>query len=106
LIDARAIQEDTSQPSRALIEGWWNSLSADQRQHLALYMDIGSHNQNYRSLIMDGEVMVVVSGVSALVAYIDFARVMGLSTWVTSVDELEKLLPKPTGIGRWMRNAI
>jgi len=55
---------------------------------------------------MDGEVMVVVSGVSALVAYIDFARVMGLSTWVTSVDDLEKLLPKPTGIGRWMRNAI
>ena len=105
-VDARAIQDAARQESRVLIEKWWNSLSEDQRQHMALYMNIGSHNQNYRSLIMDGEVTAVVSGVSALVAYIDFARVMGLSTWVTTVEELEKLLPKPTGIGRWMRNAI
>jgi hypothetical protein len=106
VIDARAITAAGHEESRVLIEKWWNSLSLNQRQHLAAYMDIGSHNQNYRSLIMDGEVMVIVSGVSALMAYIDFARIMGLSTWVTKVEEVEKLLPKPTGIGRWMRNAI
>ena len=69
-------------------------------------MTVGSHNQNYRSMIMDGEDIVVVSGLSSLVAYLDFARVLGLSTWVTDVPTLEQLIPKPTGIGRWMRNAI
>jgi hypothetical protein len=106
VVDVRTVTAAARGAAHELVDQWWNGLSPDQREHMALYMDAGSHNQNYRSLIMDGEVMAVVSGASALTAYIDFVRVMGLSTWVTSVDELEKLLPKPTGIGRWIRNAI
>jgi phosphatidylserine/phosphatidylglycerophosphate/cardiolipin synthase-like enzyme len=105
-IDTKALRAAVSAPADSLVGNWWQSLSASDREHLALYMTVGSHNQNYRSMIMDGEDIFVVSGLSSLVAYLDFARVLGLSTWVTDVPTLEKLLPKPTGIGRWMRNAI
>ncbi len=105
-VDARGIREAIREPATALIENWWQGLTNEEREHAALYMTIGSHNQNYRSVIMDGEVLVAVSGYRALWAYVDFVRTFGLSTWVTDQDQLEQLLPKPTGIGRWMRNAI
>ena len=105
-IDTKALRASVRAPADSLVGNWWQGLSAADREHLALYMTVGSHNQNYRSMIMDGEDIVVVSGLSSLVAYLDFARVLGLSTWVTDVPTLEQLIPKPTGIGRWMRNAI
>ncbi|HWN83099.1 MAG TPA: hypothetical protein VNM87_13455, partial [Candidatus Udaeobacter sp.] len=105
-IDPLAARKAASAPADSLVGRWWQSLSANEREHLVLYMTVGSHNQNYRSMIMDGEDLFVVAGFSSLVAYLDFARVMGLSTWVTDVKTLDQLLPKPTGIGRWMRNAI
>jgi hypothetical protein len=75
-----------------------------------LYLTVGSQNMNYRSMIMDGEVSCVVAGPSALIAYIDCLRILGLCTWVETPAELEALLPKPEGfwggLGRWIKYAL
>jgi hypothetical protein len=54
---------------------------------------VGSHNQYYRSKIQDGEVTYVVSHLDAMIGYIDFVGLMGRTTWVESIEEMEELMP-------------
>jgi hypothetical protein len=75
-----------------------------------LYLAVGSHNQNSRSLALDGEVAVVGSKWKGLAGLPDFITIAGLCTWVESVEELEELFPGYDGlsrrISRWMRIVV
>jgi hypothetical protein len=80
-----------------------------ERNHV-LYLAVGSHNQNSRSLALDGEVAVVAAGWKALAGLPDFLTIAGLCTWVESVEELEELFPGYDGlqrrISRWIRVVV
>ena len=70
----------------------------------------GSHNQDYRSTMMDGEVMYLGSGLAALATFGDMLLTMSSLTEVTSIEQLEGLLPPYEGfarqLGRWIQNAL
>jgi hypothetical protein len=74
------------------------------------YLLAGSHNQDYRSMIMDGEVELLISGFGAVVGLEDFLLLPGLSDWVTTEEELQALLPRPSNfrrrIARIIRSAL
>jgi phosphatidylserine/phosphatidylglycerophosphate/cardiolipin synthase-like enzyme len=62
-------------------------------ERAAWYLVVGSHNQNYRSMALDGEVLMAVSGPRALAGLADFYLILGLSTWLDTPEELEEYLP-------------
>ncbi|MEJ2540687.1 MAG: hypothetical protein P8188_12075 [Gemmatimonadota bacterium] len=86
-----------------------NAPEAQTREYL-MYLAVGSHNQNSRSLALDGEVAVVAAGWKALAGLPDFITITGLCTWVESVEQLEELFPSYDGlvrrISRWMRIVV
>ena len=109
-VDAKMLRGKLSEHSRPFLQSWWDSLSSDEREKVMLYWILGSHNQDYRSKIQDGEVLVLVSGINAMISYLDFFSLMSLTTWVESVEEVEELLPRFGGfwykIARYMKNAL
>jgi phosphatidylserine/phosphatidylglycerophosphate/cardiolipin synthase-like enzyme len=70
------------------------------------YLAVGSFNQNYRSMLMDGEVLFLVSGPDASMAFLDFVGMVYVVTWVDTVEELEEVLPSTEGIKRWISRYI
>jgi hypothetical protein len=61
---------------------------------------------DYRSMVMDGEVMVTVTGWQALAGVLDFTLLNGLCEWVDDLDRLDELLPPPSGMTRKVANLM
>ena len=93
-----------------LEEKWMSSIPEIEREKVILYLAVGSHNQDLRSQILDGEVLFLVSEFDSLLGFMDFFALMGLTTWVENVSWLELMLPRYEGfwfrIGQWFRAAI
>jgi len=100
--DVKDLREILSEDAAALIASWGQELTPQERGEAILYLTVGSHNQDYRSMIMDGEVLLVVGRTWAMIAYLDFVSVMAQTTWVNDVQQLEKLLPRHSGFWRWL----
>jgi hypothetical protein len=87
-----------------------DGLPNGERERIALFFILGSHNQNNRSMVLDGEVALVVASWSALFGFTDFLIIVGLSEWVEDVESLERLLPRYTGLKRqishWLRIVV
>ena len=62
------------------------------------YLMVGSYNQNYRSMLMDGEVMLTVEGGAVIHGLIDYLGLLGATTWVDDLEELEDYLPAYGGL--------
>ncbi|HEX5819697.1 MAG TPA: hypothetical protein VFY20_12495 [Gemmatimonadales bacterium] len=62
------------------------------------YFTIGSANMDYRSMVMDGEVMLTVTRWNALSGMIDFLILDGLCEWVETQEALDGLLPPVGGM--------
>ena len=77
-------------------------LPPEQRDELVYYFTVGSTNMDYRSMVMDGEVQIFISGWQGLIGFLDFMLLPGLSTWVETTEELDALLPPPSGMTRKM----
>jgi len=86
------------------------SLSASERRHLVLYLQVGSPNQDNRSMVMDGEAAVLVSGLTGFDAVPDYVLLAGLVRWVGDEAALDRGLPPPGGfktkLARWVRMAL
>ncbi|HEX5818393.1 MAG TPA: hypothetical protein VFY20_05935, partial [Gemmatimonadales bacterium] len=93
MVPAAALTE----ASAALVDAFRRSLSEEQRRTLIYYMMVGSANQDYRSMFMDGEATVLLSGWSGVVSLIDFALLMNLSVWIDDLEMLDALMPPPSG---------
>jgi hypothetical protein len=77
---------------------------ARERARDLFYLTNGSHNQNDRSLLLDGEILCLVAGPESLAPLIDFVAIAALSTWVETPEELDRLIPRlPRGTVRMAR---
>jgi hypothetical protein len=87
----------------------WVSPPFDDGHAIAL-STLGSHNQDRRSMLLDGEVLTVVAGESCLPSLIDFAFLMGAATWPESAEELTRYFPEPSSllrkISHWLHDFI
>ena len=106
-IDVRAAAAGLTEASEAMMASFQASLTDEQRRQLVYYLLVGSANQDYRSMFMDGEASVLLSGWSGVVSLIDFALLMNLSVWIDDLEMLDALMPPPSGFqrgaARWLR---
>jgi hypothetical protein len=75
-------------------------LSPEEQRRVTMFLTVGSHNQNTRSLVLDGEVALVTAGWKSLSGLMDFITIAGLCDWIESVEELEELFPGYDGMAR------
>jgi hypothetical protein len=106
LTDRQVMKAMTNVENEAveLYEEWSSNLSADSSP--IAYLTVGSHNQDIRGKVMDGESLFAVSGSAAMVAYLDFVALMVETNWISSIEELSRLIPPHTGFGRWVGRHI
>jgi hypothetical protein len=98
---------DTLLPlTHPVIDDYMSGLTPAERDRVALFFTIGSHNQNTRSLALDGEVAFVVAGWSSLFGLPDFFVIAGMSNWIDDLDELEELFPRYEGMQRRISRMI
>jgi hypothetical protein len=69
---------------------------AHGRSGAEAYAVVGSQNQDYRGMFMDGEVGVLFAGFQSLVPLLDLAFVEGTATWLENQTMLDRLIP-PVG---------
>jgi len=71
---------------------------------------LGSHNQDRRSMMLDGEVLTAVAGEDCLPAMIDFAFLMETATWPEKIEDLDACFPETSSLlrrlSRWLRDFI
>jgi hypothetical protein len=60
------------------------------------YAIVGSQNQDYRGMFMDGEIGLVFGGAQAIVPLLDLVFMEGITTWVADQATLDRLIP-PVG---------
>lgn len=72
------------------------------QQGAVLYALVGSMNKDARSMMLDGETLLAVSGRWALVHYLDFALLAGRTTWLHDRAQLDELLPPYSAFNRWL----
>lgn len=91
----------------AVVADWLAGLAPAVRERVVFYTIMGSQNQNYRSMVIDGEVAFVVSGWPSVIPYLDFISLVGQSRWPTGPDELAPLLPPQSArawrLARWAK---
>jgi hypothetical protein len=79
-------------------------------KHWVFFLQVGSANQNYRTMTMDGEAAVLVSGWTSLYAVPDFVLLTGLTKWPDDQAALDRLLPEPDPtkllVAWWIRMAL
>ncbi|HEX9166910.1 MAG TPA: hypothetical protein VF862_13435, partial [Gemmatimonadales bacterium] len=61
---------------------------------------VGSQNQDYRGMFMDGEVGVAFTGAQTLVPLMDLLFMEGNTTWLEDQATLDRLLPRPGELTR------
>jgi hypothetical protein len=98
--DVRDFPEKLAENWSKLIVALLEDLTPAQREDLVYFFTVGSTNMDYRSMVMDGEVMVVTGGWQSLYGFLDFLLLPGLCEWVETTDQLDELLPPPSGMTR------
>jgi hypothetical protein len=106
LPDVRNAPAELGQAWLELAEGMLEGMSAEDRERLIYYFTVGSVNLDYRSMVLNAEVKILVSRWQALHGFMDFLLLPGLCTWVDSVEGLDELLPAPSGTRRTISNFI
>ncbi len=108
ILDVDELPSDpTLRLSELPVRRWFDALDPATRERVMFYTTIGSHNHNFRSMVPDGEVAMIVSGWPALIPILDLISMIGSSEWPTTVAELDALHPGvgwlKTKLGHWAR---
>ena len=81
-----------------------------ERSAVIAFLSVGSHNMDYRGLMMDGEVLYVTAGRGVLPGMLDLVFLLGISDWVNDAHQLDTLLPPypewKRKVGRFMKYAL
>ena len=105
-LDAREPPAGLEAATMELVNGLLADHPIETQQGWISYLTVGSANMDYRSMVMDGEVMVTVTGWNSLAGVLDFQLLVGLCEWIDSQEALDELLPPPSGATRKMANLI
>ncbi len=105
-LDVREVPATLTAAAKNLIGAMVASTSEQERERWIAYLTVGSANMDYRSMVMDGEVMVTVSGWNSITGLIDFLLLIGLSEWIDDQEQLDGLLPPPGGTTRKIANLM
>jgi hypothetical protein len=105
-VDAKALRYDLGEAARPLAEKWHRESTPEQREKSFFFLTVGSHNMDYRGKFMDGEVLVLVAGDAALIAYLDFVSTLAKTRWIENIEQLNELLPAQKGTVRWMSRFV
>ncbi len=105
-LDVREEPAELAEALQDLVEGVTADATPEQRGQGIAYLTVGSTNMDYRSMVMDGEVMVIVTGWQAALGLLDFTLLNGLCEWVDDLDRLDELLPPPGGMTRKIANLM
>ncbi len=98
--DPEQVASEIESQAQELFRQYQSSLSPEEQAHSLVYFLVGTSNMDYRSMIFDGDAMVLTSGLPALSPLLDFAEIEGLSRWVETQAELDTLIPPTKGIGK------
>jgi hypothetical protein len=86
------------------------ALPGGHRSDWVFYLQLGSPNMDYRSMLLDGEVAALISDWTSLYAFFDFMLLVGQVEWVEDQAALDALIPPPGAVGRrlgrWIRFAL
>lgn len=106
-LGAREASDAISAAGQKLFRAFTDWLPPAMRERTMYYLLVGSANQDYRSMFMDGEASVLISGWSSVTSLVDFGLLVNLSVWVDDLGLLDELLPAPSGFqrgaARWLR---
>ncbi len=105
-IDFHQLSRELEPEFEALEDRFFGSMDEETRSRADYVLFAGSHNQDYRSMIMDGEVELLVSGFGAVIGLEDFLLLPGLSKWIETEEELQALLPRPSSLRRRLARII
>jgi len=61
-------------------------------------LTVGSHNQDRRSMLVDGEDIVVVSGHDCLISLMDFMYLLSEAKWPATWEDMHEVFPEPPGL--------
>ena len=100
-VDVKDVPESLRETFNEIAQRYREALNYEERQKAMGYLTIGSQNHNYRSLMMDGEVALVVANASSLSVLMDMFFLSGITTWIDDLETLENYLPAYQG---WQRS--
>ena len=100
-VDVKDVPESLRETFNEIAQRYRGALNYEERQKAMGYLTIGSQNHNYRSLIMDGEVVLVVANAASLNVLMDMFFLSGITTWIDDFETLENYLPAYKG---WKRS--
>lgn len=93
-----------------MVQTWHERLDEEAQERVVFFSMMGSQNQNYRSMIMDGEVAFVASHWPAVIPYMDLVSIVSQSRWFDEPGDLAELLPEYSEwkrrLGRWIKIAL
>jgi hypothetical protein len=94
----------------ALVESVNRFLTQDDEDTAAIYNMVGSPNMDYRSMLMDGEVALLISGKGSMAGFLDAVILAGAARWIDDVEVLDQYLPRYEGFewktSRWIKNML
>ena len=74
-------------------------MTPEERARAIAYLSVGSHNMDYRGLMMDGEVLYVTAARGVLPGMLDLVILLGLSDWVDDSARSSTPCCRPTRSG-------
>ena len=98
--DVKDVPERLRGAANDIAQRFASSLDDEQKQQAMAYLTIGSQNHNYRSLMMDGEVGLVVANRASLQVLLDMFFLSAITTWIDDMETLNKYLPGYKGLKR------
>lgn len=98
--NVRDVPKELLQVWRQLVEDIIEDTSPQDRERIIFYLTVGSINLDYRSMLLDGEVLILLSGWLATIGFFDFIILPRLCHWIETTDELDQLLTPPSALQR------
>lgn len=90
-----------------VVQAWYDALPDAERDRVVFLTLLGSANQNDRSFVSDGEVVIALSNWPPVIPYLDLLSIIGQSKWVETTAELDALLPRRgavlTRVAHWFK---
>jgi hypothetical protein len=97
-------REDEDNPN--VIEAFEQTLSPEEKDAAMFFLTVGSHNQDRRSMFLDGEVLVGVAGYDSLIAMMDMVFLLHASVWPKDFAEFCKYLPPTADSGTLIKDLL